>query len=483
MKNLLKYCIITSMILSVASASASVVEDAEVSINFARSQEDYQEVLTMLQDELKRKQKPNTAIDLKYWAGVACFHLEKYDEAEAYFEAATSRHADAYRYLGKIRYADYDFEAALEAYDDYQAALKKAKKSVPEDVDIEAEVNKATVAQSMLDRVESIVVIDSINVPYEKFFSHYRLALSAGRLRPLDELPIETPYRGREQMFYANENDDFILWANIDSALNRHLYEASRLNDGTWQEPVQVDFGDDRRNYDAYPFMMSDGSTLYFASEGEGSIGGYDIFCSNRDPETHEYMSPLNVGMPYNSPYNDFMLAIDEENGVGWWATDRHTPSDGIDEWNVTIYVFIPNTIRVNRNIDDPNIVNYAKVDNYKSTWEEGADYSELLNTISQIDPNTPKKEIEFNFRISKDVLYQNFDDFKTDEGRELMQQYLEALQEFEDFEEELSELRKEYNRKPSPSLASEIRSKESLYKTKYEGVNKLRNRIYKIEK
>ena len=63
------------------------------------------------------------------------------------------------------------------------------------------------------------------------------------------------------------------------------------------------------------------------------------------------------------------------------------------------------------------------------------------------------------------------------------MQQYFDALQEFEDFEEELSELRKEYNRKPSSSLASEIRSKESLYKTKYEGVNKLRNRIYKIEK
>lgn len=483
MKNLFKYCIITSMILSATSMSASVVEDAEVSINVARTPEDYQEVLTMLQDELKRKQKPNTSIDLKYWAGVACFYLNKYDEATAYLGAATSRHADAYRYLGKIRFFNYDFEAALEAYDDYQAALKKAKKSVPEDVDIEAEVNKTTAAQSMLDRVESIVVIDSINVPYEKFFSHYRLSLSAGQLRPLDELPIKTQDGGIEQMFYANENDDFILWADVDSALNSRLYEASRLNDGTWQEPVLVDFGDDRSNYDAYPFMMSDGSTLYFASRGEGSIGGYDIFCSNRDPETHEYMSPLNVGMPYNSPYNDFMLAIDEENGVGWWATDRNSQKDGINDWDVTIYVFIPNMIRVNRNIDDSNIVSYAKVENYKSTWEEGADYSELLNTISQIDPNRPKKEILFNFRISKDVLYQNFEDFKTDEGRELMQQYLEALQEFEDIEEELSEQRKEYNRKPSPSLASEIRGKENMYKTKYERVNKIRNRIYKIEK
>ena len=88
---------------------------------------------------------------------------------------------------------------------------------------------------------------------------------------------------------------------------------------------------------------------------------------------------------------------------------------------------------------------------------------------------------VEINIMINN--LGKNFEDFKTDEGRELMQQYLEALQEFEDIEEELSEQRKEYNRKPSPSLASEIRGKENMYKTKYERVNKIRNRIYKIEK
>ena len=479
--NMFKYCIIASMILSVASVSAAVVDDVKVMIETAQSKDDYQEALTKIKNELKLKQKPNAAMDLKFWAGVSCYHLEKYDEAIAYFEASTSRHSDAYLYLGKIGFANYDFEMALDAYDDYEAALTKAKKAIPEDV--VAEEEKANAAQSMLDRVESIVVIDSINVPKERFFTHYRLALSAGRLRPLDELPIKTPDGGVEQMYYANENDDFILWADVDSALNYRLYEASRLNDGTWQEPVLIDFDDDRSNSDAYPFMMSDGSTLYFASQGEGSIGGYDIFCSNRDSETHEYMSPLNIGMPYNSPYNDFMLAIDEENGVGWWATDRNSPGDGINEAGVTIYVFIPNPTRVNRNVDDTNIVNYAKVENYKLTWEEGADYSELLTTISQIDSNSPKKEIEFNFRISKDVLYQNFDDFKTDEGRELMYQYLEALQEFEDVEEELYELRKQYHSKPSSSTASEIRSKENEYKAKYEEVNKIKNRIYKAEK
>ena len=469
------------MILSATSVSASVVDDAKASINAAQTPQDYQAVLTKLQNELKRKPKPNTAIDLKYWAGVACFHLDRYDEAAEYFEAATSRHADAYRYLGKISFADYDFESALEAYDDYQEALKKAKKSVPED--LEAEVAMANSAQSMLDRVESIVVIDSISVPYEKFFSHYRVALSAGRLRSLDELPVKTPDGGREQMYYSNENDDFILWADVDSAMNTRLYEASRLNDGTWHEPVMVDFGDDRSNHDAYPFMMSDGSTLYFASQGEGSIGGYDIFCSNRDSQTHEYMSPLNIGMPYNSPYNDFMLAIDEENGIGWWATDRHTRSDDSDQSTVTIYVFIPNDVRVNRHIDDPDIVSYAKMTDYKMTWEEDADYSEILQTISEIDVDHKVVAAEFEFPISSEVVYRNYDDFKTHEGTELMRDYLEKTEALTDLTEQLSKLRRSYHSNPSAAVVEEIKSVKAQMQSLREEIKEIRNNIYKAEK
>ena len=91
---------------------------------------------------------------------------------------------------------------------------------------------------------------------------------------------------------------------------------------------------------------MPDGVTLYFANNGENSLGGYDIFMTRRsdgDGEGKEYFQPQNVGMPYNSPFNDFMMAIDEASGLGWWATDRNQIPG-----KVTVYVFIPSQMRVN---------------------------------------------------------------------------------------------------------------------------------------
>ena len=438
------------------------------------SESDYESALMLIDSELKQKPKVSIATELKFLAGECCFELGRNDEAVGYLNDVKARKSEAYRLLGKIDFMNYDFESSEENYDLYTTKLKKAPSE-----EVEDEIYRLQSAHNMFDRVENIIVIDSLNVAADKFFKFYRIARSSGSLRECNEAPFNIDCPVENMPFYINENEEFAIFSQNDSVGRKVLYESSHLIDGSWQDPLMIDFGEEFEGDALYPFMMSDGATLYFANNGKESIGGFDIFRSNRDVETHEYMSPQNMGMPYNSPYNDYMLAIDEENGVGWWATDRNCVENDM----ITIYVFIPNLIRVNRNIDDPNIVNYAKVQNYKLTWEEGADYSELLYIISQIDPNQPKKEIEFNFRISKDELYQNFDDFKTDEGRELMQQYLDAMQEFENIEKELFELRKKYNIKPTQSLVSEILRKEGLYKAKYEDVNKLRNKIYKVEK
>ena len=83
--------------------------------------------------------------------------------------------------------------------------------------------------------------------------------------------------------------------------------------------------------------MMSDGITLYYANDGDNTLGGYDIFMT-RKGDDGRFLQPQNIGMPYNSPYDDYMLAIDEVTGAGWWATDRNQIPD-----SVTIYVFVPN--------------------------------------------------------------------------------------------------------------------------------------------
>ena len=88
-----------------------------------------------------------------------------------------------------------------------------------------------------------------------------------------------------------------------------------------------------------YPYVLTDGITIYYASDGPGSMGGYDIFVTRYNTNTDSYLMPENVGMPFNSPYNDYMYVIDEFNDLGWFASDRYQP-----EGKVCIYVFIPNS-------------------------------------------------------------------------------------------------------------------------------------------
>ena len=61
-----------------------------------------------------------------------------------------------------------------------------------------------------------------------------------------------------------------------------------------------------------YPYVLTDGITIYYASDGPGSMGGYDIFVTRYNTNTDSYLMPENVGMPFNSPYNDYMYVIDE---------------------------------------------------------------------------------------------------------------------------------------------------------------------------
>lgn len=56
-------------------------------------------------------------------------------------------------------------------------------------------------------------------------------------------------------------------------------------------------------NEDA-PFWFIDAKTLYFSSQGHKSIGGYDIFYSERN-DTGGWGKPVNVGLPINTPDDD----------------------------------------------------------------------------------------------------------------------------------------------------------------------------------
>ena len=414
--------IATILVASAAlMASAGPVDQARKLYN----EGDYEAVIEKMQPVVKRSPRDGNA---NYFLGASLYALGRLDEAMKPLEAAENRGvADAARILTIIALDRYDASDASDHIDAWEAALTKSKKPKTEEFEF---LNRRMIQMgNMLDRVERIEIIDSINVDSATFFEVYRLSPAAGSLLPPDAVSRLGAGDSSDELSlaYMPENRSELLWAAADTSGCFNLYGADILDDGSIDHSAILDDGLREGGDAQFPFLMPDGMTLYFANNGENSLGGYDIFMTRRsDGEGggKDYFQPQNVGMPYNSPFNDFMMAIDETSGLGWWATDRNQIPG-----KVTVYVFIPSQMRVNVEPDNPNLAAFARISSIALTQKDGVDYADLLRqrlparntTVSASGTAAPV----FALDMGNGKIYYSLKDFKNDRARAAM---LEAL-------------------------------------------------------
>ena len=184
--------------------------------------------------------------------------------------------------------------------------------------------------------------------------------------------------------------------------------------------------------------------------------------------------------MPYNSPYDDYMLVIDEENGVGWWATDRN-----LLENEVTIYVYLLNDIRKNYDPEDENLISLARIENFRDSQKdaEKSVINDKINAIKRIDTSDKRSDENFVFPLSSNKIYKSFSDFKNRDAKKLMEEYLAKNQSFQKMEKELYALRKRFSANKSPQLREEIIKLERKVDIERKALHELRNKIYIAEK
>jgi hypothetical protein len=163
------------------------------------------------------------------------------------------------------------------------------------------------------------------------------------------------------------------------------------------------------------------------------------------DTESGRFFRPDNVGMPFNSTANDYMMAINEVANLGWFATDRNQP-----EGKVCIYTFVPNTDKVRIDVD---AVGYAKA-------LENANISSIAATQTDDDvvrkarqqmalltftQNTSSKKDEFLFVIDDLHDYKSLSDFRSADACELFRELqLRTSEHLADIEQ-LDSYRNEY--------------------------------------
>jgi outer membrane protein OmpA-like peptidoglycan-associated protein len=94
---------------------------------------------------------------------------------------------------------------------------------------------------------------------------------------------------------------------------NLDLYYSTRTSGGDWGPAKSLGSAINTKEDDDSPYISRDGRTLYFASRGHNTMGGYDIFQSKYDSIGRKWGRPENMGYPINTPDDDsyYRLAPD----------------------------------------------------------------------------------------------------------------------------------------------------------------------------
>lgn len=381
------------------------------------------------------KQAPANAA-YNFWYGVCCMKTGDPGTARTCLEKSAARkYADAYLYLGRLNYAEYLFDDAADNLEAYIAQLEKKKRDTS---DYERELDRYRQAARMIRGTEKVAVIDSFVVNKADFLRAYRLDRSAGSL---------TQEKNGISTEFTNELGDKKYSALADTNGHIHLYSSTRLIDG-WSSPERVKGLDETITQNPnYPFMDSDGITLYFSAQGEESLGGYDIFVTRYDSDEQAFLRPDNIGMPFNSPFNDYMFAIDDLNGLGWFASDRYQP-----QGKVCIYVFVPNESKQVYDFDNtsPHILQTAaSLLSIRSTWTDAAKVRTARQQLAQVmyAESAPREETDFELVIDDHIVYHHWTDFHSKEARNLYQSLLSKTHDLDALQQALDAQRIQYNK------------------------------------
>ena len=380
------------------------------------------------------RQSPNNS-SYNQWYGVCCYETGDYEKAEKHLLVANKRKVmESSRYLAMLYTNAYRFDEAVEMWEEYASLQSKKKDDTSE---TEMYLGQARNLLRMQKRTEDVQVIDSVVISKSEFLNAYSLSEESGTIVQYNDF-FKTG-KNAESVVYTNQKRDRIFYARPSENGLYSLFSQSKLLDAWGDEKALLP---DNTKDSNYPYVLSDGVTIYFASKGYESIGGYDIFISRYNTNTNSYLTPEQMGMPFNSPANDYMMVIDDAKGLGWFVSDRNQPED-----LVCVYLFIPDPSRKRiEDIEDIDVINRAALISIRDTWRDGANYSELIKLAhTEIAHNNTNTKRDFEFVINDKITYYSLNEIKSHEAKDLYTEVLDIKKQIENLKSRLNEIRESF--------------------------------------
>lgn len=146
---------------------------------------------------------------------------------------------------------------------------------------------------------------------------------------------LNTKYRETSMNISPDQKTFFLVSSNPKLTLGgRDILISTKNPQGKWNKPVNIG-SHINTSYDEECVNISpDGNTLFFSSKGHNSMGGYDVFRSDKN-ELGEWSTPVNIGYPINTPDDDVFYSVSQGGKHSYYSANRMGTVGGRDIFRI----------------------------------------------------------------------------------------------------------------------------------------------------
>lgn len=251
---------------------------------------------------------------------------------------------DSLIFQGGLFHDEYDFEKALDAYEQALEILEQGNDSL-KILSLRDKILLSENGRNMSGFAYSPYVVAKHKFSLDNFFLYYPLQDKSWRAVPNQ---LDSTASRFSKAVFAPDDAHKIYFSSEDEDGIRNIY-VTEYQDTVWTRPALLNEHLVSPSDEIYPMVSSDGRTLYFASKGLYGVGGYDIYMSEWSDEDNDWTVPVNMGFPYSSPADDFMLVNTEDDMYTIFASNRECRDDSV--W---VYVLEYDNMPVRKAVSDP---------------------------------------------------------------------------------------------------------------------------------
>lgn len=145
--------------------------------------------------------------------------------------------------------------------------------------------------------------------------------------------------------FTILENEMYMVSDAAGGTGGRDIYVSKKQPDGSWGALSEIGAPVNSKYDEDSPYITPDGKTMYFSSQGHNSMGGFDIFKSEKN--SNKWSEPVNLGVPVNTPGDDLYFIVANKSDCAYYSSSGKPDDDtkDMDIYRIDLCDDIPTTL------------------------------------------------------------------------------------------------------------------------------------------